>query len=248
MHFESENGGLYLNSPGAPAVGQRRPARELVGFPVGRRPADYALVEEELHRNDPDLAAQTRFLQPAQAQPLRLIRSQSDRAQTFRQIINDQDDNDTANFLFVPVNDGGVTGGGADWSLLRVDGACPPPALPITMAPPGLTTAPSQIAARLGSRLQAARMARQQNGHDCGVFVVDAKRALIRRLSQGERPDDEPLHTEHLIADRQALRSDLRVVAIGADRARARRSRHSRHVLRYGFQARDRKQGQVRMN
>ncbi|RXG89116.1 hypothetical protein [Bradyrhizobium zhanjiangense] len=65
----------------------------------------------ELHRNDPDLTAQTRIVQPGQAQLLRLIRSRSD-AQTFRQIVNDQHDNGTANFLFVTVNDGGVTGGG----------------------------------------------------------------------------------------------------------------------------------------
>ncbi|MGY3034184.1 hypothetical protein ACVIIV_003354 [Bradyrhizobium sp. USDA 4354] len=87
--------------------------------------ADYALMEEELQRSDPDLAAQTRFLQPAQAQLLRLIPSQSDRVQTFRQIVNDQDGNDTANFLFVPVNDGAATGGGAHWSLLLVDRRVP---------------------------------------------------------------------------------------------------------------------------
>ncbi|MCA1437348.1 hypothetical protein I6F33_30965 [Bradyrhizobium sp. BRP20] len=86
------------------------------------RPA--ALVDE-LHRNDPDLAAQTGFVQPEQAHLVRLIRSRSDDAQTFRQIVNDQDDKGTANFLFVTVNDGGVTGGGADWSLLLVDRRVP---------------------------------------------------------------------------------------------------------------------------
>jgi hypothetical protein len=43
--------------------------------------------------------------------------------------------------------------------------------------------------------------------------VVDATPALIGRLAQGERPDHEPLHLEHLIADRH-FRSDLRMVPI----------------------------------
>ncbi|NYG45555.1 hypothetical protein GGD67_003013 [Bradyrhizobium sp. IAR9] len=67
--------------------------------------ADYALVEGELRRKEPDLAAQTRFVQPAQVRLLRLIPSQSDRVQIFQQIVNDQNGNDTANFLFVPVNE-----------------------------------------------------------------------------------------------------------------------------------------------
>jgi len=174
--------------------------------------ADYTLVEEELQRIDPDLAAQTRFVRPAQAQLLRLLPSHSDRVQTFRQIVNDQDGNDTANFLFVPVNDGGVTGGGAHWSLLLVDRRVPtaPVAYHYDSAGSRNSTVAEQLAARFGSRLQPARMARQQNGHDCGVYVVDATRALIGRLAQGERPDNEPLHLEHLNADRPPLQERLR--------------------------------------
>lgn len=44
-------------------------------------------VEEELQRIEPDLAAPTRSVQPAQAQLLGLIPSQSDRVQTFQQIV-----------------------------------------------------------------------------------------------------------------------------------------------------------------
>lgn len=36
-----------------------------------------------------------------------------------------RDGNDTANFLFVPVNDAGVTGGRAHWPLLLVDRRAP---------------------------------------------------------------------------------------------------------------------------
>ncbi|MBH5398917.1 hypothetical protein HZZ13_14120 [Bradyrhizobium sp. CNPSo 4010] len=158
---------------------------------------------DELHRKDPDLTAQTRFVQPEQAQLLRLIRSRSDDAQTFRQIVNDQDDNGSANFLFVTVNDGDVTGGRADWSLLPVEAACPPPPVAYHYNSAGShnSTVAGQLGARLGSRLQAARMAQHQNGLIAEYFVVDAKRALIRRSSQAERPDDEPLRIEHLIAD-----------------------------------------------
>lgn len=40
--------------------------------------------------------------------------------------------------------------------------------------------------------------------------MVGATRALIGRLAQGERPDNEPLHLEHLIADRPALQERLK--------------------------------------
>ncbi|MCA1385580.1 MULTISPECIES: hypothetical protein [unclassified Bradyrhizobium] len=193
MDFTSTRGKLHESG----SAGQQR---ELVGLPVGRRPADHALVDE-LHRNDPDLIAQTRFVQPEQAQLVRLIRSRSDDAQTFRQIVNDQDDKGTANFLFVTVNDGGVTGGGADWSLLLVDRRVPaaPVAYHYDSAGSHNNTVAEQLAARLGSRLQAAGMARQQNGLIAEYFVVDAKRALIRRLSRGASGQTKPLHIEHLI-------------------------------------------------
>ncbi|MVT69811.1 hypothetical protein GPL21_32520 [Bradyrhizobium pachyrhizi] len=85
---------------------------------------DYALVEEELYWNIPDLARQTGFVQPAQAQLLRLVPSESDRLPIVLQIFNEED-TDVANFLFVPVNDAGVEGGGSHWSLLLVDWRVP---------------------------------------------------------------------------------------------------------------------------
>jgi hypothetical protein len=86
--------------------------------------ADYALVEEELYWNNPDLVRQTGFVQPAQAQLLRLVPSESDRLQILLQIFN-ENDTVVANFLFVPVNDAGVAGGGSHWSLLLVDWRVP---------------------------------------------------------------------------------------------------------------------------
>jgi len=50
-------------------------------------------------------------------------------------------------------------------------------------------------------------MAQQQNGYDCGVFVLDATRTLVRRLAEGQQP--EQLRLDNIVADRQALRGRL---------------------------------------
>ncbi|MCA6103624.1 Ulp1 family isopeptidase [Bradyrhizobium australafricanum] len=173
---------------------------------------DYALLQEELQRDNPDLASQTRFVQPAIAHLLRLTENKRDLQQTKLGIVNDKDDKDTANFLFVPVNDGIVSGGGAHWSLLLVDRRLPGGAVAYHYdSARGYNDAPAaDLAARLGARLQSARIAQQQNGYDCGVFVLDGTRALIGRLNQGERPQHEALHLVNLIADRQALQDRLR--------------------------------------
>ncbi|WP_156438679.1 Ulp1 family isopeptidase [Bradyrhizobium valentinum] len=174
--------------------------------------ADYTLLERELQRDNSDLAARTRFLRPAQAHLLRLTKDEDTRQETLRGIVNDEDGNDTANFLFVPVNDGGVGGGGTHWSLLLVDRREPEGrvAYHYNSIRRSNSTAASQLAGRLGTRLEPARMARQGNNYDCGVFVLDATRTLVGRLAERQRPDDEPLHLDNLVADRQALRDRLR--------------------------------------
>ncbi|MEY9493766.1 Ulp1 family isopeptidase [Bradyrhizobium elkanii] len=48
-------------------------------------------------------------------------------------------------------------------------------------------------------------MAQQQNTYDCGVFVVDGTRALVRQLEQGREPD-----LLNVVANRQALQNRLR--------------------------------------
>ncbi|WP_024520499.1 XopAD/skwp family type III secretion system effector [Bradyrhizobium sp. Tv2a-2] len=173
--------------------------------------ADYALLNEQLQRDNPPLAAQTRFVQPTQAHLLRLTQSRSGWLETFQRIVHDRDGNDTARFLLVPVNDGDAGGDGTHWSLLFVDRHAPEGALAYHYDPAGAhnSTVAEQLATRLGARLQVARITRQQNGYDCGVFVVDATRALVRRLAQGERPGREPLHLDHLVANRPALQDRL---------------------------------------
>lgn len=173
--------------------------------------ADYALLNEQLQRDNPGLAAEMRFVQPAQAHLLRLTPSPSGWLETFQRIVHDRDGNDTARFLLVPVSDGHADDEGTHWSLLFVDRHAPEGALAYHYDSAGAhnTTVAEQLAARLGVRLQVARITRQQNGYDCGVFVVDATRALVRRLAQGERPGREPLHLDHLVADRPALQDRL---------------------------------------
>ncbi|CDX60458.1 hypothetical protein MPL3365_380014 [Mesorhizobium plurifarium] len=53
-------------------------------------------------------------------------------------------------------------------------------------------------------------MAQQDNDYDCGVFVLDATRALTARLAEAEPPTGRPLHLDTLVADRQALLGRLR--------------------------------------
>ncbi|WP_258599087.1 Ulp1 family isopeptidase [Mesorhizobium sp. AR07] len=72
------------------------------------------------------------------------------------------------------------------------------------------STIARQLAARLGARSQPVRMVQQDNDYDCGIFVLDATRALATRLAQAERPGREPLHLDTLVSDRQALQHRLR--------------------------------------
>ncbi|MCC8955328.1 hypothetical protein H8B02_18345 [Bradyrhizobium sp. Pear77] len=108
-----------------------------------------------------------------------------------------------------PVNNGrgAKAGDGNHWSLLLVDRRNRDNVAAYHYDSSGKSNVASaeQLAERLGANLQSARMAQQRNGCDCGVFVVDGTRTLARRLAERERPDDEPLHLDNLVADRRAL-------------------------------------------
>ncbi|WP_420965356.1 Ulp1 family isopeptidase [Bradyrhizobium sp. B120] len=175
--------------------------------------ADYTLLERDLQRDNPDLAARTRFLRPAQANLLQLTQDENVLLETLQGIVNDEHNNDTANFLFIPVNDGGVRpDDGMHWSLLLVDRRDPEAVVAYhydSSRKRFHTPLAKELAKRLGARFETARMTWQRNGHDCGVFVVDGTRTLARRLAEGQRPDDEPLHLDNLVADRQALQDRL---------------------------------------
>ncbi|KRR07104.1 Ulp1 family isopeptidase [Bradyrhizobium valentinum] len=176
--------------------------------------ADYTLLERELQRDSPDLAAQTRLLRPSEAQLLRLIKGEIGLLEAVQGIVIDEHGNDTANFLFLPLNDGsGVRpDDGTHWSLLLVDRRDREGVVAFHYDSFGDSNVvrAKELAERFGARLEPARMTRQGNGYDCGVFVVDGTRALVGRLAEGQRPDDEPLHLDNLVASRQALRNRLR--------------------------------------
>ncbi|WP_426441401.1 Ulp1 family isopeptidase [Bradyrhizobium genosp. P] len=182
--------------------------------------ADYTLLEGELQRDNTDLAACTRLLRPAQAHLLGLTQDKNVQQETLQGIVNDEDGNDTASFLFVPVNNGGVSSDGTHWSLLLVDRRKPEGIVAYhydSSRKSSHSAGAKQLAVKLGARLETARITQQGNGYDCGVFVVDATRRLAARLAEGQRPDGEPLHLDNLVADRQALRDRLSGGSAGSD-------------------------------
>ncbi|MGY4567106.1 Ulp1 family isopeptidase [Bradyrhizobium sp. USDA 3256] len=173
---------------------------------------DYELLTQDLQMNDPNLAARTQFVDPLIAFQLSWG-AERDALSALQRILYDQNGNDVADFLFLPVNDASVTDpNGTHWSLLLVDRRTRgEPVAYHYDSVQGRNDGPAErLAERLGVTLQRARMAPQQNRYDCGVFVVDGTRELVRRLAQGERPQHEPLHLNNLVANRQALRDRLR--------------------------------------
>ncbi|RXT33400.1 hypothetical protein B5V01_35980 [Mesorhizobium erdmanii] len=194
--------------------------------------ADFALLGEALHRASPDIAARTRLVAPAVAHFLRMARNPAEAAAAFHDIIDGGRANfggGTASFVFLPVNNARTGAGGTHWSLLFVDLRGRQPVAYHYDSFGTLNSAIAQgLAARLGARLDRVRMAQQDNTYDCGVFVVDATRALAARLVEGERPGSQPLHLDTLVADRQALLdrltapSNARVELASSSRSRER--------------------------
>ncbi|WFU80363.1 Ulp1 family isopeptidase [Bradyrhizobium sp. CIAT3101] len=171
--------------------------------------ADYALLLRHLQRENPDLAARTRFVEPVTAHVLRRTPNEDVLLENWQGIVNDQDGNDTARFLFLPVNDD-EGDGGCHWSLLLLDRHAPegPVAYHYDSAERRNHTHAEKLAEVLHARLERARMAQQQNSYDCGVYVVDGTRELVSQLAQGQPP--ELLNLDNLVADRRALQNRLR--------------------------------------
>ena len=165
---------------------------------------DYELLAEELQQNNPDLAARTRFVDPLIAQMLRSPSKEvAERALGWVR-------HDTADFLFLPVSDASNTDRhqrGSHWSLLLVDRR--DRGRPVAYhydSTQGYNDRPAaELAGRLDANLQQAPIRQQQNSYDCGVFVLDGTRELVRRLA-ARRPD---LNLNNLVISRQALRDRL---------------------------------------
>lgn len=189
---------------------------------------DYGLLSQELQQSNPDLAVRTRFVDPLVATIIR--EATDDRAlRDYQRIVHDRNGNDAADFLFLPINDSNAEeqerylrslqrhdagardrgGVGSHWSLLLVDrrNRDRPVAYHYDSAQGHNAGPAAMLAARIGADLQDAPMSQQRNGYDCGVFVVDGTRALVRRLA-GRRHADLSLGS--LVIDRQALQNRLR--------------------------------------
>ncbi|WP_184698211.1 Ulp1 family isopeptidase, partial [Rhizobium leguminosarum] len=184
---------------------------------------DYELLMQDLQRNDPDLAARTRLIDPLIAHYHLRLGDESTALSAFQRIVNDQDGRDTADFLFLPVSDASASDPdhrGTHWSLLLVDrrNREGPAAYHYDSFRGQNDEFAAMLAQRLGTRLEPVRMTQQRNGYDCGVFVVDGTRALVRRLARRDRP--AVLHLDNLVADREQLQRRLSTAPNSA-RARA---------------------------
>nr|WP_246592241.1 Ulp1 family isopeptidase [Aminobacter anthyllidis] len=175
---------------------------------------DYEFLEQQLQQADPALAARTRLVDPSVSHLLRHMEQQDARGTL--QSIYDRNAG-PSDFLFVPVNNGVGIDRGTHWSLLLVDRRDPERAVAyhydsIQQNEQRYNDAPARkLATRLDATLVTPDMAQQKNAFDCGVFVVDGTRELVRRLANEERPDQQlPLHLNYLVADRQALQNRLR--------------------------------------
>ncbi|CDX17088.1 conserved hypothetical protein [Mesorhizobium sp. ORS 3324] len=173
---------------------------------------DYELLAQQLQRENPDLAARTRLVDPLIAHYHLRLGSDNAALRAFQRIVYDRTGNDTADFLFLPVNDASATDPqrrGSHWSLLLVDRRERerPVAYHYDSAGRFNAQPAAQLAQRLGARLEPARISQQQNGYDCGVFVLDGTRALVSRLGQSRQP--ARLHLDNLVIDRQALQNRL---------------------------------------
>ncbi|XSC42292.1 Ulp1 family isopeptidase [Bradyrhizobium sp. RDT10] len=173
---------------------------------------DYELLAQELLGNNPDLAARARFVDPLVAHQLRVGAARDVLLRAFQHVVHDQNGNDTADFLFLPVNDASAMDPnrrGTHWSLLLVDRRDRerPVAYHYDSAWGHNDGLAAMLAARLNASLQHASIPQQSNGYDCGVFVLDATRALVGRLAQTR---EDIAHLGNLVPDRQALQNRLR--------------------------------------
>ncbi|MGX9087106.1 hypothetical protein ACWTU5_32760, partial [Mesorhizobium sp. 98Argb] len=181
---------------------------------------DYRLLEQDLQAAHPALAARTRLVDAIVSHHLR--RHDVDVQGSLLSIYHQN--GAPADFVFLPVNSADPMDPAPDpqridhWSLLLVDRRDPKRAVAyhydsIQQNGQGYNHALArELAARLdATTLVTPAMARQNNAVDCGVFVVDGTRELVRRLANEERPDPQlPLHLNYLAADRQALQNRLR--------------------------------------
>ncbi|UQE03867.1 Ulp1 family isopeptidase [Bradyrhizobium japonicum] len=170
--------------------------------------ADFTLLRHELERDNPILRGQTRFVDPLIAHQLR-VGADDVRQSALQHVLYDRYGNDTAEFLFLPVIDASKTSRGTHWSLLLVDRR--DRQRPVAYHYDSFRGRNDNDAAMLADRLNASQYAasigQQQNGYDCGVFVVDGTRELVRRLAEEWEPNLWNLN--NVVANRERLQRRL---------------------------------------
>ncbi|MHC2278962.1 hypothetical protein ACVME8_005605 [Bradyrhizobium diazoefficiens] len=170
--------------------------------------ADFTLLRHELERDNPILRGQTRFVDPLIAHQLR-VGADDVRESALQHVLYDRYGNDTAEFLFLPVIDASKTSRGTHWSLLLVDRR--DRQRPVAYHYDSFGGRNDNDAAMLADRLNAsqypASIGQQQNGYDCGVFVVGGTRELVRRLAEEWEPNLWNLN--NVAADRKRLQRRL---------------------------------------
>ncbi|MFK4532004.1 hypothetical protein ABIA00_000187 [Bradyrhizobium ottawaense] len=170
--------------------------------------ADFTHLQHELERDNPILAGRTRFVDPLIAHQLR-EGAHNDMRGALQRVLYDRYGNDTAEFLFLPVNDASGTNRGTHWSLLLVDRR--DRQRPVAYHYDSLGGHNDNVAAMLATRLNASQYAasigQQRNGYDCGVFVVDGTRELVRRLA--EEWQSNLWNLDNVVADRGELQRRL---------------------------------------
>ncbi|WP_284283638.1 Ulp1 family isopeptidase [Mesorhizobium amorphae] len=173
---------------------------------------DFLILRHELRASNPALAARMRFVDPLVAQLLR-AGPLGDAERHFQAIVRGQADNDTADFLFLPVNDASTMdpdNRGNHWSLLLVDrrDRARPVAYHYDSIRGYHDVFAQQLAQRFGAPLEQPGMAQQPNSYDCGVYLVEGARELVRRLAQRQAP--AVLNLDNLVVDRAAAQNRLR--------------------------------------
>ncbi|GLR46173.1 hypothetical protein GCM10007880_66910 [Mesorhizobium amorphae] len=174
--------------------------------------ADFLILGHELQASNPALAARMRFVDPLVAHYHLRLGLDSVAQNAFQGLVHDRAGNDTADFLFLPVNDANAAepGSGTHWSLLLVDrrDRARPVAYHYDSVRGYHDEFAQQLARRFGARLERPGMAQQRNSYDCGVYVVDGARELVRRLAQRQTP--AVLNLDNLVVDRAAVQNRLR--------------------------------------
>ncbi|WP_235885621.1 hypothetical protein [Bradyrhizobium niftali] len=203
-------GGSAASASAGDRSGRVLGARDWLGDEHIQR--DYELLAQELWASNPNLAARTRFVDPLMA--FRVGQgTNADALSAFHQIVDDPNGNDTADFLFLPVNDASTMGpddGGSHWSCCWWTAAIATIQSPTTTTPPGdAMTDPQQCSQRRWepkTTCKTPNTPAEERLRLC-VFVLDGTRALARRLAGRRQPD---LNLSNLVVDRQALQNRLR--------------------------------------